>query len=287
MKKIAFIGVGVMGKSMVKRLYNAGHQVTIYTRTKSKVEDLIKEGILWKDSIQECVKDQDVIMTMVGYPQDVEDIYFGKDGILENISSSSICIDFTTSSPNLAQKIYMIAKEKGIQTLDAPVSGGDIGAMNGTLSIMVGGDEEAYFKVLPLLEILGKSLHYVGKAGLGQHTKMTNQIVIAGTIAGVVEAIHYAQTVSLDTSMMMACISQGAAQSWQLKHNGQAILDQHYDPGFYIKHFIKDMKIAQNEMKQKDVDLEILNQVLNMYEQLNENELGTQALIHYYQKKDD
>ena len=283
MKTIAFIGVGVMGKSMVKNLSQAGYPVTIYTRTKSKVEDIIDDQIKWSDSIKECVKDKDVVMTMVGYPQDVENIYYGENGILENAKKSAILIDFTTSSPALAQKIYEDAKKYKLRSLDAPVSGGDIGAKNGTLSIMVGGDKEAYQDALTLFKVLGKTIHYVGNAGLGQHTKMANQIVIAGTIAGVVEAIHYAKTVQLDTLTMMDCISQGAAKSWQLENNGQAILNNNFQPGFYIKHFIKDMKIAQKEMSDFNIDLETLNTVLKMYETLNEDELGTQALIHYYE----
>lgn len=166
-----------------------------------------------------------------------------------------------------------------------PVSGGDIGAKNGTLSIMIGGDQDCFNKVNPILQVLGKSIQYVGQAGLGQHTKMTNQIVIAGNIAGVVEAIHYARAVGLDTDMMMKCISQGAAASWQLEHNGQAILENNFEPGFYIKHFIKDMKIAQKEMSDEDIHLKVLDTVLKMYEELAENEKGTQALIHYYEKE--
>lgn len=285
MESIAFIGVGVMGKSMVRNLSQAGYPVTIYTRTKSKVEDLLNENIKWCDSVQECVQNQDVIMTMVGYPSDVEDVYFGDNGILKNAKENAICIDFTTSSPDLAIKIYEEGQKYHIDCLDAPVSGGDSGAKNATLSIMVGGDQDTFEKAEPLFQVLGKTINYVGKAGLGQHTKMANQIVIAGTISGVVEAIHYARVAGLDTDTLMKCIQSGAAGSWQLEHNGQAILDDNFLPGFYIKHFIKDMKIAQNEMSLKETQLEVLNTVLNMYQQLNEDELGTQALIHYYEKE--
>lgn len=285
MESIAFIGVGVMGKSMVKNLSQAGYPITIYTRTKSKVEDMISENIKWCDSVKECVQNQDIIMTMVGYPCDVEEVYLGNNGILENAKENAICIDFTTSSPALATKIYEEGIKHHISCLDAPVSGGDVGAKNGTLSIMVGGNQDTFDKVQPLFSILGKTINYVGKAGLGQHTKMSNQIVIAGTIAGVVEAIHYARSAGLDTDTMMKCIQSGAAGSWQLEHNGQAILDNNFNPGFYIKHFIKDMKIAQDEMSDRDIHLHILDQVLNMYEKLNENESGTQALIHYYEKE--
>lgn len=282
METIAFIGVGVMGKSIVRNLYQAGYDITIYTRTKSKVEDLLNEGIQWSHTIQDCVHNKDIVMTMVGYPQDVEEVYY--HGILDHAKEGAILIDFTTSSPSLAEKIYQDAKQRQMESLDAPVSGGDIGAKNGTLSIMVGGNQTTYQKVLPIFQTIGKTINYVGKAGLGQHTKMTNQIVIAGTLAGVVEAIHYAHQTHLDTDTMMKCISQGAAASWQLEHNGQAILNHHYEPGFYIKHFIKDMTIAKEEMQEHQTTLKILNHVLEMYQELDEDELGTQALIHYYER---
>ncbi|WP_050635756.1 NAD(P)-dependent oxidoreductase [Candidatus Stoquefichus sp. SB1] len=285
MQKIGFIGVGVMGKSMVRNLQKAGYSVTIYTRTKEKVIDLIDEGIFWKDNVKECVKNQDVIMTMVGYPHDVEDVYYGQDGIIQNAKKGALLIDFTTSSPALAQRIYADAKSAGLNSLDAPVSGGDIGAQKATLSIMVGGDLNAFHQAKALFESIGQSIHHVGEAGMGQHTKMANQIVIAGTIASVVEAIHYAHTMNLDTNIMMQCISHGAAASWQLEHNGQAIIEENFEPGFYIKHFIKDMKIAQKEMSIHSTHLQVLDQVLKMYENLNENDKGTQALIHYYEKE--
>lgn len=284
MKTIAFIGVGVMGKSMVQNLNKAGYPVTIYTRTQSKVQDLLDNGIQWANTVKECIENKDIIMTMVGYPSDVEDIYFGKDGILNNARPGSICIDFTTSSPKLAIKIYNEALKKGIESLDAPVSGGDVGAKNATLSIMVGGNKDTYNKVYPLFKTLGETINYVGNAGFGQHTKMANQIIIAGTLAGVVEAIHYGHQTGLDMETMMKCISQGAAGSWQLEHNGQAILNNNFQPGFYIKHFIKDMKIAQDEMNHHHTHLDVLDTVIKMYEKLNENESGTQALIHYYEE---
>lgn len=284
MQKIGFIGVGVMGKSMVRNLQRKGYPVTIYTRTKAKVQDLIDEGIIWKDSIKDCIENQDVIMTMVGYPKDVEEVYYGENGILKNAKKGALLIDFTTSAPALAQRIYSDAKKYRLESLDAPVSGGDVGAKNATLSIMVGGDKTTFEKAKPLFEVLGKTIHHTGHAGMGQHTKMANQIVIAGTIAGVTEAIHYAHSAHLDTEILMKCISSGAAGSWQLEHNGQAMIDHDFNPGFYIKHFIKDMKIAQKEMNDSHTHLLILEQVLKMYEELNEDENGTQALIHYYEK---
>jgi len=284
MKKIGFIGVGVMGQPMVKHLKNNGYEVSIYTRTKEKVLPLLDEGIIWHDSIKECIKDKDVIMSMVGYPKDVEEIYFGENGIIENAKEGSLLIDFTTSSPRLARQIYEQAKKKKLDSLDAPVSGGDIGAKNATLSIMVGGEQDVYQKAYPLFKVLGSTINYCGPSGSGQHIKMTNQIAIAGTIAGVCEAITYGENAKLDLDIMMKCICNGAAGSWQLTNNGQNILNQNFNPGFYIKHFIKDMKIAKEEMEEAGIHLEVLDKVLKMYQSLNEDELGTQALIHYYQK---
>ncbi len=281
MNKIAFIGVGVMGKPMVQHLTNAGYDVTIYTRTKSKVQDLIDLGITWKDSVYECIQNQDIIMTMVGYPHDVKDIYYGSKGIINNAKPGTILIDLTTSSPKLAKTIYNDAKAHQLESLDAPVSGGDLGAKNATLSIMVGGDYTTFQKVQKILDILGTSI-YVGTSGMGQHTKMANQIVIAGTIAGVSEAIHYAKEHQLDMNILMQCITKGAAASWQLEHNGQAMIDEQFQPGFYIKHFIKDLKIAKEEMDHQE--LPVLNTVLQMYQNLQEDNLGTQALIHYYEE---
>lgn len=287
MKKIGFIGVGVMGKSMVLNLIKAGYEVSIYTRTKSKVEDVILQGAIWADSIKNCVHDQDVIMSMVGYPKDVEEIYFGDNGILKNARKGTIVIDFTTSSPELAKKIYTEAQSLELSSLDAPVSGGDIGAANGTLSIMAGGDEMAYTKVLPILEVLGKTIHYVGEAGYGQHTKMANQIALAGAIAGVCEAIHYTTKVGLDPKIMLDCICSGAAGSWQMTNNGPAMLTGHFDPGFYIKHYVKDLLIASKETENYQMDLGVMEEVLRMYQQLEKEgkgDLGTQALIQYYTK---
>ena len=286
MKKIGFIGVGVMGKSMVKNLIKNGFDVEIYTRTKSKVEDLIHEGIVFKNNIKECVKDKDVIITIVGYPTDVKEVYFSEDGIINNAKKGAILIDMTTSSPDLAQTIYTIAKKHNLESLDAPVSGGDIGAKNGTLAIMVGGDQSTFTKAMPVFKAMGKNIIYQGKAGAGQHTKMANQIALAGAIAGVVEAITYSKNAGLDTQIMLDTISSGAAGSWQLSNNGPKMINDDMKPGFYVKHFIKDLNIAIDQAKDSNLSLEVLNTVTKMYESLNEDELGTQALIHYYQKKE-
>lgn len=288
MKNLAFIGVGVMGKAMVQNLEKAGHTIHIYTRTKSKVNDIISSSILWHDTISSCIKNADVVMTMVGFPSDVEEVYFKEDGIIKNTKPETIFIDFTTSSPSLAKKIYDLSLQQNKYSLDCPVSGGDVGAKNATLSIMVGGDESIYQKILPILKVVGSTINYVGPSGNGQHTKMTNQIALAGAISGVCEALTYANAVGLDPQTMLNCISQGAAGSWQMKNMAPRIMNDDLNPGFYIKHYVKDMLIAKEQIQQKDIDLDILNTVLSMYQSLEKEgfgDLGTQALIKYYQEK--
>ena len=286
MNKIAFIGVGVMGKSMVRNLMKKGFEVSIYSRTKSKALDVINEGAIWCENIRECVKDKDAIITIVGYPKDVEEVYFGEDGIINNSNKGTYIIDMTTTSPKLSVKIYEEGKKKGLIALDAPVSGGDVGAKNGTLSIMVGGDKEAFESCKVIFEAMGTNIIYEGKAGCGQHTKMANQIALAGAIAGVCEAITYAKSTGLDIQTMLDSISKGAAGSWQMDNMAPRMLKGDFDPGFFIKHYIKDMNIASEESEEKDINLNVLKSVLDMYKTLERDglgDLGTQALIKYYE----
>lgn len=286
MKKIGFIGVGIMGKSMVRNLMKAGFDVAIYTRTKSKVEDVICEGAAWRDSVKECVADRDAVITIVGYPKDVEEVYFGEGGILKNAPTGAYVIDMTTSSPKLAERIYEEAKAVGLYALDAPVTGGDSGAKAGTLTILAGGDREAFDACMPVFEAMGKNINYEGKAGNGQHTKMCNQIAIAGALSGACEALAYAQAVGLDPKLMLESISTGAAGSAQMNNVASRILKDDFEPGFFIKHFIKDMKIALTEANRSDLFLEVLSLVLSNYEELEAEgygELGTQALMKYYE----
>ncbi len=285
-KNIGFIGIGVMGKSMVKNLLKKGFSVSIYTRTKQKALDVIKEGAFWCDSIAECVKQKELVITMVGYPKDVEEVYFGNKGILENAEKGTYVIDMTTTSPKLSQKIYLEGAKRGISTLDAPVSGSDIGAAQGTLSIMVGGDKEAFAYCKPVLEALGKNIIYQGKAGYGQHTKMANQIALAGAISGVCEALTYGKSVGLDLQTMLDSISKGAAGSWQMDNMAPRILKEDFAPGFFIKHYVKDLNIALEEVEDRDFVLNVLQTVKNMYqtmENAGEGNWGTQALIKYYE----
>ncbi len=289
MKDIGFIGVGVMGKSMVRNLMKKGFHVSVYTRDKSKIMDVLAEGAQWCDSVKECAENRDAIITIVGYPADVDQVYFERNGILESAPKGCYLIDMTTTAPSQAVRIYEAARQRGLSALDAPVSGGDSGARAGTLSIMVGGDEQAFQACLPLLEALGTNIVYEGAAGFGQHTKMTNQIALAGAIAGVSEAISYGRKVGLDVAKMLDSISKGAAGSWQMTNNGPKMLEGDFRPGFYVKHYIKDLRIAAEEAQAADLDLGVLAHVLAMYEALDQRgmgDLGTQALIRYFDEEE-
>ncbi|MDN5106552.1 NAD(P)-dependent oxidoreductase [Aliarcobacter butzleri] len=282
MKKVAFIGVGVMGKFMVSNLLKNGFEVSIYARNKAKVEDSIKEGAIFCESIKECVQNKDAIITIVGYPKDVEEVYLSQDGIINYASQNSYLIDMTTTTPTLSVKIHEEAKKKNLKALDAPVSGGDIGAKNATLSIMVGGEKEDFEACKKLFEAMGKTIVYAGNAGSGQHTKMANQIAIAGVMAGVSEAIAYGKKMGLDIPTMLDSISNGAAQSFHLTNNAPKMYKREFEPGFYIKHMVKDLKIANEEMP----NLKVLKDVLEIYETLEKNgdgDLGTQAICKYYE----
>ena len=287
MKKIGFVGTGVMGRSMVLNLIKYGYELSVYNRTKSKAEACIAAGAKWCDTVAECAKDKDVVITIVGFPKDVEEVYFGENGILNEAKKGAYVIDMTTTSPMLSEKIYKAAAEKGIYALDAPVSGGDTGARNGTLAIMVGGDKAAFDECMPMFEAMGTNIRYEGKAGNGQHVKMANQIAIAGAVSGVAEAVRYAMAMGVDVDTMLDTISNGAAGSWQMSNNGPKMAKEDYAPGFYIKHFIKDMKIAIECAETKGVTLDVLKQVCDEYVQLENDgkgDLGTQAIIEYYKR---
>lgn len=290
MRTVGFIGVGVMGKSMVRNLMKAGFEVSVYTRTKSKVEDVIGEGAVWENSVAACAANKDAVITIVGYPKDVEEVYFGDAGIINASKKGAFLIDMTTSDPDIAKRIYAEAAEKGISTLDAPVSGGDVGAKNGTLAIMVGGDKEAFESCLPLFEAMGKTIVHGGPAGCGQHTKMANQIALGGCISGLCEAIAYAGKTGLDVKTMLDTISQGAAGSWQMINTAPRILSGDFNPGFFIKHYIKDLHIALAQASAEGLELSVTALVASMYEDLADRkmlgDLGTQALIKRYLPED-
>ncbi|WP_153126215.1 NAD(P)-dependent oxidoreductase [Peribacillus tepidiphilus] len=283
--QIGFIGTGVMGKSMVRNLMKAGFSVSIFTRTKEKAEDLLSEGASWAHSPKELAQNCDVIISIVGTPQDVEEVYLGEEGIITNGKEGLYIIDMTTSKPSLAKKLYEEAKKKGISSLDAPVSGGDIGARDGKLSIMVGGDKEAFEKMLPIFQAMGTNIVYQGPAGSGQHTKMCNQIVIASGMIGVCEALVYAEKSGLDPETVLQSISTGAAGSWSLSNLAPRIIKGNFEPGFFIKHFIKDMGIALEEAEKMGMDAPGLSLAKRMYEELaekGEENSGTQALYKYW-----
>lgn len=284
--KIAWIGTGVMGKAMLQQLSKAGHEVYAYNRTLEKAAELEAEGITVYPTLKECVAGKDAVISMVGYPKDVEEIYLGKDGILAHAKPGALLIDMTTSSPQLAEQIAAAAK--GFHVLDAPVSGGDSGARSGTLSIMVGGTRKAFEKAKPLFEAMGTNICYMGLAGSGQHTKAANQIAVAGATAAMSEALYYTQQAGLDPEQVLAAITKGAAGSWQLTNMAPRVLKEDFAPGFYIKHFIKDMHIVQDVMNERNIHLEMLDTVCSMYEDMMANGMGdegTQSLIKHYQKE--
>lgn len=286
--KIGFIGVGVMGGPMVLNLMKKGFDVSIYTRTKEKAQYVIDAGAHWCDTVADAAKGKDVVITIVGYPKDVEEVYFGEDGIIAKADKGTVLIDMTTTSPKLSQKIYEKAAACGLYALDAPVSGGDVGAQKGTLAIMVGGDKDVFDKMVPVFEAMGTNIRYQGAAGNGQHTKMANQIAITGCIASVCEAITYAKNCGLDPRDMFNAISTGAAGSWQMTNNGQKIIDGDFAPGFFVKHFIKDMNIAIDESDARELGLDVLHLVRDKYVKLAElgcEDDGTQALIKVIDKK--
>ncbi|GGH85636.1 3-hydroxyisobutyrate dehydrogenase [Pullulanibacillus pueri] len=283
---IGFIGTGVMGQGMIRNLLKAGFPVNIYTRTKAKADALISEGAEWKDSVAEVSAASDVVITIVGYPKDVEEVYL-ENGILAHAKEGTVVIDMTTSSPSLAERIYQEAKAKGIAALDAPVSGGDTGAKNGKLSIMVGGEEAAFHQIRPVFEAMGENIVYQGGAGRGQHTKMTNQILIAGGMLGLCEAFAYADRAGLDVEQVLKSVATGAAGSFSLSNLGPRILKGDFAPGFYVKHFIKDMTIALDEAEKMGLLTPGLALAKQRYEELAEMGFendGTQALYKLYQK---
>ena len=286
-ERIGWIGTGVMGKSMCSHILKAGYKVSVYNRTKNKADELITKGAEWCSNPKEIAEKSDIIFAIVGFPKDVEEVFLGENGILNGVKEGSIIIDMTTSEPTLAQKIYEEAKKKGVSSIDAPVSGGDVGAREGTLAIMTGGDKETYEKVLPFFELMGKNIAYMGKAGAGQHTKMSNQILIASTMIGVVESLLYAYKAGNDLTEVINVIGKGAAGCWSINNYGPRIVDGNFDPGFFIKHFVKDMGIALQEAQQMNLSLPGLALAYQFYISaisLGFENLGTQGLYKVFAK---
>lgn len=282
MKKIGFIGTGVMGSSIVKHLLKAGYPVNVYNRTKGKTDELVSLGAVWYENPAAVTEKSDIVFTIVGYPKDVEETYFGENGIFQAATADHILIDMTTSTPSLALKIYEAGKEKGVPVLDAPVSGGDLGAQKGTLTIMVGGNESAYAKVEPIFKVFSSKVNLQGSAGKGQHTKLANQIMIAGTMTGMTELLVYANAADLNLDKVLDTVGGGSANNWSLTNYGPRILQEDFSPGFFVKHFVKDLKIALDEAKKMEIELPSTALAEQLYEKLEKNgygDDGTQAFI--------
>jgi 3-hydroxyisobutyrate dehydrogenase len=254
-KTIGWVGTGVMGRSMCLHLVKAGNKAFVYNRSKAKAEDLLAAGASWCGSPREVARKSDCVFTIVGYPADVEEVILGADGVLAGAKAGSVIVEMTTSEPTLAKRIYEEAKARSVSALDAPVSGGDVGARNAKLAIMVGGEREVFDRVMPFFKLMGENIAYMGGPGAGQHTKMCNQIHIATTMIGVVECLLYAYKAGLDMEEMIAVVGKGAAGSWSLNNYGPRIAKGNFDPGFFVKHFVKDMDIALKEARRMKLSL--------------------------------
>ena len=280
--RIGWIGTGVMGLSMCGHIMKGGYATTVYNRTISKAQPLLEKGAQLADSPEAVARQSDIVFSIVGFPQDVQEVYSGKNGILAGAKSGSILVDMTTTAPSLAQEIDQEARKKGISTVDAPVSGGDVGARNAALSIMVGGNRTAVEIVMPLFELMGKQIVYQGPAGAGQHAKMCNQITISGTMIGVCECLLYGHKAGLDLEVMLQSISGGAAACWTLDNLAPRVLKRNFDPGFFVEHFIKDMSLALAEAKKMGIALPGLALVHQLYlavQAQGHGKKGTHALI--------
>lgn len=279
--RVGWIGSGVMGRSMCDHLLKAGYPVTVFSRTRAKAELLLEAGAVWADSPAEVAANSTIIGSIVGFPADVREVHLGPNGTLTAAQPDTTLIDFTTSEPALALELHEKALQRGVQSLDAPVSGGDIGARNATLSIMVGGDAEVLGRVRPLLERLGKTITHLGPAGSGQHAKLVNQILIAGNMVGVCEALLYAWRSGLDLEQVLQAVSGGAAGSWSLSNLAPRILKNDFAPGFFVAHFVKDLGIALAESRRLNLTLPGLTLAEGLYRTLQEQgggHHGTQAL---------
>ena len=282
---IGWIGTGVMGVSMAKHLMAAGHPLVIHTRTRARAEPLLAAGAQWAESPLAVAEQAEIVCSMVGYPEDVEVTHLGPQGTLSAAKAPALLIDFTTSSPALAQRIAERSAALGTQAIDAPVSGGDIGARNATLSIMCGGTEAAFQAARPVLDLLGKTVVLQGPAGSGQHTKMVNQLLIAGTMLGMAEALSYAKKAGLNPETVLQSVGGGAAASWSLTNLAPRILKSDFAPGFFIEHFLKDLRIALDEARALGLDLPCATAAERTYRALAEAgyaRAGTQAIVHAY-----
>jgi 3-hydroxyisobutyrate dehydrogenase len=283
--RIAFIGTGVMGRSMAGHLRRAGHELHVFNRTRAKAEELIAQGAQWHPDAGSAAAEADIVITMLGFPTDVEASYLGKGGIVDRARPGALLIDMTTSSPVLARRLASAAAARGQSALDAPVSGGDVGAREARLVIMVGGEPAAFERARPLFELLGKNVALHGPAGAGQHCKMANQIAVAIGMVSWCEALAYAKRAGLDPAAVHASISGGAAGGWAMTNLAPRALAGNYEPGFYVKHILKDMRIALESAAELNLDLPGLTLARRLYEQVAARgweDCGTQALFRLY-----
>jgi len=282
MKEVGWIGTGVMGSSMAGHLLKAGYSVFVYNRTKQRAEGLLTQGARWCESPPEVASKADIVFSMVGHPADVEEIYLGENGILKSSECRArILVDMTSSSPTLAKRLALEAEKKGIACLDAPVSGGDIGAREAKLAIMVGGARKTFEEILPFFQVMGKTISYLGGHGCGQHTKLCNQILVTGTMISMCEALIYAAKIGLDQQAVIDIVGKGAAGSWSINNLGPRVAKGDFKPGFYIEHFIKDMGIALSEAAAMGIclpGLALVNQLYLAARAMGHGRSGTQAL---------
>jgi 3-hydroxyisobutyrate dehydrogenase len=280
--RIGWVGTGIMGASMCSRLIDSGYEVTVFNRSKNKASSLIDKGAAWAESPAEVSASSDVTFAIVGMPDDVREVFLGPSGILAGAKAGSVAVDMTTSTPSLAVEIFEAAKEKQIDAIDAPVSGGDVGARDGALSIMVGGELESFERVSPIFQAMGKTIVRQGSAGSGQHTKMVNQILVAAGIVGVSESLKYAESAGLDPATVLQSVGSGAAGSWGLTNLGPRIIKGDFNPGFYVDHFVKDLGIALAECNRLNLKLPGLELADRLYRQLQKSGHGTLGIHALY-----
>jgi 3-hydroxyisobutyrate dehydrogenase len=280
--RVGWVGTGVMGRWMCQHLMTKGYQATVYNRTKEKAQALIEQGAKWADTPKAVAEASDIVFAIVGFPKDVREVFLGKEGMLAGSKKGHVLVDMTTSEPSLAREIYEACKAKGVASLDAPVSGGDVGAKNAALSIMIGGDKEAVDGVAPLFECMGKTIIHQGAAGAGQHTKMVNQVLIAANMIAVCEGLLYGYKAGLDLETVFKSVSVGAAGSKALEVLGPRIMARNFEPGFYVEHFIKDMGIALDESKRMGIcmpGLALAHQLYIALQAQGYGRKGTHALM--------
>ncbi|MBJ7693910.1 oxidoreductase [Weissella confusa] len=281
--KIGFIGTGVMGRGIINNLLKANYDVVVYNRTKAHAQSVLDNGATWADGPKAIAEAADLVITMVGYPKDVEEQYYGDNGLFAGAHAGQIFVDMTTSTPTLAEQLAVDGEKYGVKILDAPVSGGDVGAKNGTLTIMAGGDQAAYDSLQPIFDVISKAANRFGVAGRGQHTKMANQIMIAATMLGMSEMMVYTKAADLDVAKVMETLAAGGAQNWSLDNYGPRVLAGDFEPGFYAKHLLKDLRIALDEAAKMELALPATDLAEALYtklvEQKNLGDEGTQALV--------